>query len=125
MRSVVFCLVSLMVLGTSGSAFAECYGDAAGQYGCNSALQGASSSGSGELVRFGGESERVLPDNGSTTKRLTTEDLFTAEEQRQMLKSIVTSNGSTHSQGAFTRSMQAGARPLRPFGNRAIIIRTR
>jgi hypothetical protein len=114
MRSFVFCLVSLMVLGTSGSAFAECYGDAAGQYGCNSALQGASSSGSGELVRFGGESERVLPDNGSTT-----------EEQRQMLKSIVTSNGSTHSQGAFTRSMQAGARPLRPFGNRAIIIRTR
>lgn len=126
MRSLVLSIVSSLVLGASVPAFAECYGDAANQYGCNNGSQETSNRGSGELVRFGGESERVLPDNGyANTKRSATDDLFTPEEQRQMLKSIVTGSGSSYSRGAFTRSMQAGARPLRSFGNRGIVTRSR
>jgi hypothetical protein len=126
MRMLVLSLVSSVMIASSVSASAECYGDAATQYGCNSDMRSTTSQGSGELVHFGGDSDRVLPDYGKSSSRsITTDDLFTAAEQRQMLKSIVVGNGTSLSRSAFTRSMHAGARPLRSYGNRPFITRVR
>lgn len=124
MRALAVLLVSSVLIGFTAGAHAECYGDAANMYGCNNGAQTSPSRGAGELERFGGESDQVLPHTGATSaERITTDDLFTHEEQRRMLKSIVTSGGNTYSKGAFVRSMHAGARPLRRFNSRATTIR--
>jgi hypothetical protein len=126
MRVLAVLLVSSMLIGSAASVHAECYGDAANMYGCNNGAQSSPSRGAGELERFGGESEQVLPHTGSSSSgRMTTDDLFTHEEQRRMLKNIVTSDGNSYSKGAFVRSMHAGSRPIRRYGTRGTTIRTR
>ena len=111
----------VMVATTMSSATAQCFGDAAEMYGCESRL-GAPQGNSGELVRFGGDSAPVIPDTGRSSNGSSTDDLFTEQERRRMMRSIVQSGGrQSYSRQAFTRSMTSGSRPIRRWGNTRII----
>lgn len=116
----VITLATVTVLCAS-QASAECYGDTAQMYGCGT-TNPTSPKNIGELVYFGGESAPVIPDRGRTTTSLT-DDLFSPQEYRGMLRSIVRGQGlSSYSRGAEIRAMIGGSRPIRRVGNTRVTV---
>lgn len=113
-------LLTVSIFRVSDAA-AECYGETAHMYGCAS-TNAPSPKNIGELVYFGGDSAPVLPYRGGAPTSLT-DDLFSPEEQRNMLRSIVRGQGSaTYSRSSEVQAMNSGARALRRFGNTRVTV---
>lgn len=118
MRTVAAILITLVTMTISAPASAQCYGDAAEMYGCGN----QESANSGQLVRFGGGSEVILPDTGyaQRAEKISTDDLFTPQEQKNMLKAIVRGRTSGQSQAALNRAVNSAARPVRRIGTNTV-----
>lgn len=113
-------LISLSLAVTVSNANAECYGDAADQYGCGNAFAGQGRS-EGSLERFGGGDGPIVIDNGTYGRAPSPYDVFTPEEERRMYRSAVLNAGTrTMSSGYGSRSFRTNSRPLRTFRGRRI-----
>jgi hypothetical protein len=119
-RASLIISLSCLIAVTS-TAHAECYGDAADQYGCGnpSAIQGRSE---GTLERFGGSSDApIIIDNGSYGRAPNSYDIFSPEEERRMYRRAVLGAGTGSMSGSYgSRSMRANSRALRTFRGRRI-----
>lgn len=112
---------ALCVLITTSSAYAECYGDAADQYGCGNTLvaQGRSV---GTLERFGGSNDGpIIIDNGGYGRSASPYDVFSPEDERRMYRNLVMDSGTRNmSRGYGNRSIRSNSRALRFFRGRRI-----
>ena len=118
-----FIIVSLICISSTflTSAHAECYGDGAHAFGCDSQSAPVRSS-SGELTSFGGDQVVIIPNTNAPESVDSNGDLFSPYERRNMMRSIVLGRGqNSFSQAAMIRSMNAASRPIRAFGNRRIV----
>lgn len=116
MRSTLLSLVALLALATASHGYAECFGEAAEAYGC-----GVSAPQEGQLQQFASSNQGVVPYYGSP-KRSPYDGLFTRQEQRQMLRSIVLGHlrGNQQAANAFNRAMNYNAQAIRRSGNQAV-----
>lgn len=114
-------LLPLCVTITAANAHAECYGDAADQYGCGNAFvsQGRNE---GTLERFGGSNDGpIIIDNGAYGRSASPYDVFSPEEERRMYRNAVLSAGTRNvSRGYGNRSFRSNSRALRFFRGRRI-----
>jgi hypothetical protein len=119
MKLVTYFIPLCLAFNTS-NACAECYGDAADQYGCGNAFvtQGRSE---GSLERFGGGDGPIIIDNGTYGHSRSPYDVFTPEEERRMYRNAVLNAGNrTISGGYANRSFRANSRAQRLFRGRRV-----
>lgn len=109
-------LIPFCLAASISNANAECYGDAADQYGCGNAFteQGRSD---GTLERFGGGNDApIIIDNGGYGRGANSYDIFSPEEERRMMRNAVLSAGARSlSKGYGNRSYRMNSRSLRTF----------
>jgi hypothetical protein len=111
MRTVLSALC-LSIL-SAGSAFAQCYGDAAEAFGC-----GVSRSNEAALESFGESGNEVLPNYHGNSRTISASELFSHEETLNYYRRLYRGyRGNNWSEAAFRNSMNSQAQPLRRFRN--------
>ena len=113
---VAITAMAALMVGTAKTSHAECFGEAADAYGC-----GISAPQEGSLASFGSPGQAVVP-RYAQGKGSPFDGLFSRNEHRQMLRSIVLGNlsGAQGASGAFNKAINSNSRALRRSNNRRV-----